>query len=179
MTTMTRDTFIDSYRPGSKLLFSLSRYGKGLKEVFLVKDHTLNKALKALRYFYRYSQSDLAKKLDVPKSYISDIERGKKSATLLLVGKYSKAFGIPSSEILALSEAYDRCNFKKSRSSTILKIVEWIMSDGDANGGARLKGVALEDGNEKPVGGDGSSATDPTEKFRGSMGKIDSNEVLF
>lgn len=64
----------------------------------------LSEALKLLRIFHEKSQSDLARDLGVAKSWISEIEAGKKTPTVPLLESYAKAFDIPLSSILFFSE---------------------------------------------------------------------------
>jgi transcriptional regulator with XRE-family HTH domain len=92
-----------------------------------------NKSLKVFRSFHRLSQSALAEKIGVPKSFISEIESGKRTVTLNLVEKYAELFSIAPSEILALSEAYDEREYSSAPSKLLLKLIDWISID-DANG---------------------------------------------
>ena len=90
---------------------------------------SLNKALKVFRTFNRLNQSDLAEKLGVTKSFISEIESGKKNVTLKLVDKYANVFSVTSSEVVALAEAYDTHEYRSSPSSIFLKLIDWISTD--------------------------------------------------
>ena len=64
----------------------------------------LNEALRLIRVFHDVSQKDMAGKLQIAPSYLSEIEKGKKEATLLLLKRYSEEFSIPMSSILFFSE---------------------------------------------------------------------------
>ncbi|WP_081506026.1 helix-turn-helix transcriptional regulator [Azospirillum lipoferum] len=64
----------------------------------------LNEALRLLRVFHDLSQKDLAAKLGVTKSYISEIEAGKKVPTLQLLERYAQVYNIPLSSIMFFSE---------------------------------------------------------------------------
>lgn len=64
----------------------------------------LGEALRLIRVFHDIKQSDAANKLGVSKSYLSEIEKGRKEPTLDLVKKYEAAFDIPASSILFFSE---------------------------------------------------------------------------
>jgi transcriptional regulator with XRE-family HTH domain len=59
----------------------------------------LNKALRLMRVFNDLSQKELAEKLGISKSLISEIESGKKNSTIELLNKYSNFFDIPVSSI--------------------------------------------------------------------------------
>ena len=90
----------------------------------------LNEALKLVRVFHRLNQSDLAEKLNISRSYLSEIESGKKTANLDLLDKYSIIFNIPPSSILMFSEKMEADSIaEKSRiviAGKILKIMSWL-----------------------------------------------------
>jgi len=90
----------------------------------------LYKALRLMRVFHDLSQKDLAEKLDISKSYLSEIESGKKQPTLTLLERYSQVFDVPMSSILFFSESIGEKEIhKKLRetiSSKVLKILELI-----------------------------------------------------
>ena len=65
----------------------------------------INEALRLIRVFHDLSQSDLAQKLDIPKSRISEIENNKRKPSLDLINLYSEKFNIPSSAIIFFAEA--------------------------------------------------------------------------
>ena len=87
----------------------------------------LHKALKVFRTFNRLSQTELAKRLKKSKSFISEIESGKRTVQISLVEAYAKEFSVNPSEILKLAEAYDYREYDTSYSSElILKLIDWI-----------------------------------------------------
>jgi transcriptional regulator with XRE-family HTH domain len=90
----------------------------------------VNKALRLIRIFNDLTQKELAEKLDLSKSYISEIESGKKTPTLKLLSSYSELFDIPVSSILFFSENLDSGkDIDKARqliSSKILALLDFI-----------------------------------------------------
>ena len=64
----------------------------------------LNAALRLIRVFHDVSQKDLAARLQIAPSYLSEIEAGKKEPTLQLIRRYSEEFKIPMSSILFFAE---------------------------------------------------------------------------
>lgn len=64
----------------------------------------LNEALRLIRVFHDLKQFELAEKLGVSKSYISEIEKGTKTPSLELVEKYSNFFKLPVSAIMFFAE---------------------------------------------------------------------------
>lgn len=97
----------------------------------------LHRALKLLRSYHRLTQQQLADRLEISNSYLSEIEKGSKTASMELLGKYATVFSIPVSSILLFSERIDadkpsdRIRF--SASQKILKLLEWI-DEGEAVG---------------------------------------------
>ncbi len=67
----------------------------------------LAEALRLIRVFHDVKQNELAAKLRISKSHLSEIESGKKQPRLELIERYSDEFGIPSSSILFFSESLD------------------------------------------------------------------------
>ena len=68
----------------------------------------LSEALRLIRVFHDMKQTELANRLGISKSYLSEIESGKKQPRIDLIERYSALFGIPSSSILFFAESLDR-----------------------------------------------------------------------
>lgn len=64
----------------------------------------LSEALRLIRVYHDLKQSELADRLGLSKSYVSEIERGHKTPTLDVIEKYASEFRIPASSILFFSE---------------------------------------------------------------------------
>ncbi len=64
----------------------------------------ISEALRMIRVFHDLSQKDLATRLHIAPSHLSEIEAGKKQPTLQLLERYSTEFGIPVSSIMFFSE---------------------------------------------------------------------------
>ena len=65
----------------------------------------LHRALRLLRTYHQLSQVELAKRLGISNSYLSEIEKGGvKEPSLELLGKYADIFKMPVSSILLFSE---------------------------------------------------------------------------
>ncbi len=91
----------------------------------------LNEVLKSIRLFYRLTQTELANKLKVTKSQISEIEAGKKNVSQKIIEKYSKAFDIPISSIYLLNEQLENKEDSPQISKKIIDIFRWITSSED------------------------------------------------
>lgn len=95
----------------------------------------ISNALKVMRKYHNINQTQLAIKLSISCSYLSELESGKKEPTLDLLHRYSEVFGIPLSSLVVFSETLDGSqSISKARnffSKKMLKILDWI-SDQDA-----------------------------------------------
>lgn len=65
-------------------------------------------ALRLLRTYHKTTQTKLATDLGISKSYLSEIESGKKNVTLELLRQYSVHFNVPLSALFFFSEEMDR-----------------------------------------------------------------------
>lgn len=98
----------------------------------------INDALRKVRLFHEMKQTDLANQLNISKSYLSEIESGKKKITLDLLNKYSDIFDIPTSSLIFFSEQIKQDDlhafsekFKNFCMNKILKIMEWNIDKND------------------------------------------------
>ena len=64
----------------------------------------LNKVLRLIRIFHDLKQKELAEKLGISKSLLSEIESGKKTPTLSVLNRYAEVFQVPVSSIIFFSE---------------------------------------------------------------------------
>jgi transcriptional regulator with XRE-family HTH domain len=95
----------------------------------------LNKALRLMRVFHDLSQKELAEKIGISKSFISEIESGKKNLTIDLLQRYADFFDIPMSSIIFFSENLDKdSSTDKLRffvSSKILTMLDLVAKNSD------------------------------------------------
>ncbi len=96
---------------------------------------TLNEALRLLRVFHDLTQKELAEKLGIAKSYISEIESGKKDPTLKLIYQYAMHFKVSASSILFFAENLHNQNTLETintlASSKVLAILNFIAEQSD------------------------------------------------
>lgn len=94
----------------------------------------INEALKLVRLFHHMNQGELAKKLDISRSYLSEIESSKKNVSMELLNKYASIFDIPASSLLLFSENLeDNKISEKSRvflAKKVIGILNWISDSG-------------------------------------------------
>lgn len=90
----------------------------------------LHEALRLIRVFHDISQKDLAIRLGISNSYLSEIENGKKAPSIELIEKYAIEFNMPVSSIFFFSEKIvDGRKGEVARqyvSKKVLAILNWI-----------------------------------------------------
>lgn len=95
-----------------------------------------NDALRLVRVFHDMSQSALAEKLKISKSYLSEIESGeKKNLSVDLLERYAQVFNVPVSSLLFFSEQLENerdGSARKSIASKVLKMLDWVAAKEDA-----------------------------------------------
>jgi transcriptional regulator with XRE-family HTH domain len=64
----------------------------------------IGEALRMIRIFHDRRQNELADKLGIAPSHLSEIEKGKKQPTLQLLDSYAAEFKMPVSSIMFFSE---------------------------------------------------------------------------
>ena len=91
----------------------------------------IHKALNLIRIFHQIKQKELAEKLKISRSYISEIESGKKKPSYDLLQRYSNVFNVPVSSLFIISEFIEKgktMEFKVIPSKVIL-ILELIQEN--------------------------------------------------
>ncbi|EKN3891426.1 helix-turn-helix domain-containing protein [Yersinia enterocolitica] len=90
------------------------------------------RALKTIRLYHNIKQSELAEIFGMSKSYLSEIESGKKTVSFDILESYSKQFEIPVSSLIFFSEELNSPSkksvaekFRLVFADKILKIMEW------------------------------------------------------
>ncbi len=85
----------------------------------------INEALRLIRVFHDLTQSELAEKLKISKSHISEIEKGVKTPSLNLVERYAREFNLPTSSILFFAEELPRAKTgERVRSKIAGKVID-------------------------------------------------------
>ena len=92
----------------------------------------LGEALRLIRMFHDLKQNQLADRLGISTSHLSEIEKGVKNPSLDLLEKYASEFSIPISEILFFSENIEGARsgegIRKNIASKILSFLSFIES---------------------------------------------------
>jgi len=64
---------------------------------------TLGRAIESIRKVQELSQDECAKKLDVSKSHLCDVEKGRKTVSPERAAKWARALGYPESVLVRLA----------------------------------------------------------------------------
>ena len=85
----------------------------------------IHEALRLMRVFHDFKQVELAEKLGISKSHISEIEKGNKSPSLDLIQRYATEFKIPVSSIMFFAEELPNAKSgEKIRSKIAGKVID-------------------------------------------------------
>ena len=68
----------------------------------------VSEALRLLRVFHDLKQKELADKLGISKSHVSEIENGNRTPSLDVIERYADVFRIPVSSIMFFAESIER-----------------------------------------------------------------------
>ena len=67
----------------------------------------IGEALRLLRIFNGYKSAELAEKLEISQSYVSEIENNKKQPTMDILDKYAAIFDMKKSTLLLFAESLE------------------------------------------------------------------------
>lgn len=99
-----------------------------------------HRALRLIRVFHDMNQADVADKLGLSKSYISELEQGRKKPSIEVLEKYADFFHIPLSSLLLFAERTEKADFaEESRvfaADKVLKMLDWIAMISDTKEGS-------------------------------------------
>ena len=88
------------------------------------KINPLSEAIRLLRVYSDISQGDMAEKLGIRNTMLSEMEHGRRAITVNTLQQYADLFGIKISTIQAFAEEIKRNkNLKKEIFNEIMKVV--------------------------------------------------------
>lgn len=95
----------------------------------------LNEALRLIRVYHDMKQADAAKAMGVSASYLSEVEKGKKKATLELVEKCAETYRIPASSIMYFAENMGQARVVEAARTAvagkIIKLMQFLEAKAD------------------------------------------------
>jgi transcriptional regulator with XRE-family HTH domain len=102
----------------------------------------LYRALKAVREVHRLQQQELASRLGISRSHLSELESGKKNATIELLKRYSEVFDVPASTFLSFTEALEgESDRRRARAKKLLSALEWLNEEPGSDGDLKSRKV--------------------------------------
>jgi transcriptional regulator with XRE-family HTH domain len=100
----------------------------------------IHEALRLIRVFHDLKQVELAGRLGVSKSHISEIEKGNKSPSLDLIQRYAAEFKIPVSSIMFFAEELPNAKsgdkIRSKIAGKVLDILHFVERKADAEDAA-------------------------------------------
>lgn len=85
-----------------------------------MEEDTMGEALRLLRIFNGYKSAELAKKLELSQSYVSELENGKKQPTIEVLDKYAKVFEMKKSTLMLFAESLEDEEIKMIKNKELL-----------------------------------------------------------
>ncbi len=93
----------------------------------------IGEALRLLRIFNGYKSAELAEKLGISQSYVSEIENNKKQPTMDILDKYASIFEMKKSTLLMFAESLENDEVQNDKKQKValagmklLKILERV-----------------------------------------------------
>ena len=89
-----------------------------------------NEALRLIRAFHNLNRTEVAAKVGLSVSYISELESGAKKVTLDVLQKYAAGFNMPTSSIMLFAERADEGSATESArlaiGGKVVKMLNWL-----------------------------------------------------
>lgn len=99
----------------------------------------INEALRLIRVMHNTRANEMARKLGISCSYLSEIETGKKKPSIDLLENYGRVLNLRPSDIMFFSEALDEANpVDRSKMKMQQAIIRLLQSIEKKNGLANL-----------------------------------------
>ncbi len=94
-----------------------------------------DRALRLIRVFHDMNQAEFADKIGLSKSYISELEQGRKKPSIEVLEKYADFFRIPVSSLLLFAEKAETGDLSEEGrvaiADKVLKMLDWIATISD------------------------------------------------
>lgn len=90
----------------------------------------LNEALRLVRVYHDMAKADLARELGFSRSFVTELEAGKKKVTIETLQRYSEYFDIPLSSLMLFAERTENSDFSDRARDFVahkaLKMLDWM-----------------------------------------------------
>lgn len=100
-----------------------------------LSEKMISKAIKLIRIYHKYNQAQLAAKLHISTSYLSELESGKKEPSLEILQRYADFFSVPLSSLVVFSETlagqHSIGRAKSFLSKKMLGLLSWMVDQHD------------------------------------------------
>lgn len=101
-----------------------------------------HEALRLVRQFHNVSLTEAAQRLEVSKSFLSQVENGHKKPSLDFLEAFAKSFDMPLSGLLLFSETVGTetpgAKVRAAVAGTALRLLKWVeMKSRDDDGGTK------------------------------------------
>lgn len=83
----------------------------------------LSETLRLLRVFHDMKQSELAERLGVSKSYVSEIENGNRTPSMEVIQRYADTFKVPVSSVMFFAENLEDARNRKGTADKVKKAI--------------------------------------------------------
>jgi transcriptional regulator with XRE-family HTH domain len=96
----------------------------------------MNEALRLIRVYHDLNKTEIADKVGLSKSYVTELEAGDKKVTIEVLDKYAYAFKIPLSSLMLFAERANgrdpQENARTLVASKVLKMLNWVADISDS-----------------------------------------------
>lgn len=99
----------------------------------------LNRALRVIREVHQMQQGELANRLQISRSHLSDLETGRRTTISVdLLNRYAQVFDVPASTFLSFAEALEGESTKRKRNAEkLLSALDWLVDKQDVERSAQ------------------------------------------
>ncbi|NBW07263.1 MAG: XRE family transcriptional regulator [Caulobacteraceae bacterium] len=102
----------------------------------------ISSALRLVRIYHNLTPAEAAVKLGISRSYLSELEKGSKTASIEVLNKYAVAFDMPVSSLMLFVENADASpkgqGAQRFIAAKALKMLDWVATVASDQGSERL-----------------------------------------
>lgn len=95
----------------------------------------INNALRLVRIYHNLTPAETSQRLGISRSYLSELEKGSKTASIEVLNKYAVAFDMPVSSLMLFVENADAKPKTRGAQQFVaakaLKMLDWVATVAD------------------------------------------------